>query len=279
MTWLPAGYYFCVDNPADLVRTNNAVQVLGRVGMLFYGAVHVLVAWLALQIVLGDGAQSDSKGALAEIASTTIGPILLWTVAIGLFLFALWQYAEAASGFRYIAEKRKRVGKRVGAAARATTATLIGVGAIKIVTGKGGTNTTGEQQELTARVLALPYGQWLVGAVAIGILVTAAVIFHKGVKRSFTRDLDMSELPDGTQRWVKRVGRVGWIGKGVAYGVISVLVGAAAVTADPEESGGMDKALHTVADQPYGAALLILIALGLAAFGVYCFAAAKAHRA
>lgn len=246
--------------------------------MLLYGAVHVLVAWLALQIVLGGDAKSDSKGALAEIASTSIGPILLWTVAIGLFLFALWQLSEAASGFRYITEKRKRVGKRLGAAARATTATLIGVGAIKIVTGKGGTDTTGEQQELTARVLALPFGQWLVGAVAIGILVTAAVIFYKGVKRSFTKDLDMSELPDGTQQWVRRVGRVGWIGKGVAYGVISGLVGLAAITANPEESGGMDKALHTVAGQPYGVVLLVLIALGLAAFGVYCFAAAKAHR-
>lgn len=122
--------------------------------MLFYGAVHVLVAWLALQIVIGDGAQSDSKGALAEIASTAIGPVVLWMVAIGLFLFALWQLSEAASGFRYIAEKPKRLGKRVGAGARAATATLIGVGAVKIVTGKGGTDTTGEQQELTARVLA-----------------------------------------------------------------------------------------------------------------------------
>jgi len=246
--------------------------------MLFYGAVHILVAWLALQIVLGDPAQSDSKGALAEIASTGIGPVLLWTLAVGLFLFAVWQLAEAATGFTYVSKPRKRLAKRVGAVARAVTATLIGIGAIKIVSGSGGTDSTGEQQELTARVLALPLGQWLVGAIAIGILVVAVVIFLKGVKRSFEEDLDMSSLPDGSRKWVERVGRIGWIGKGVAYGVISILVGLAAINADPEESGGMDKALHTVADQPFGAGMLALIAIGLASFGVYCFAAAKAQR-
>ncbi|GLZ40517.1 hypothetical protein Acsp05_41410 [Actinokineospora sp. NBRC 105648] len=247
--------------------------------MAFYGGVHILIAWLAIQVAAGQtGEKTDSKGAIAEIAETTAGPVLLWALTIGLFLFALWQVTEGLAGYTYVTEPRKRLGKRIGAGARAITGAGIGIGALDFARGVGSTNSTGKQQELTAKVLALPFGQVLVGAAAIGILVIAAVIFYKGVKRSFERDLDMSELPDGSRRFVEQVGRVGWIGKGLAYGVIAVLVGLAALNADPEQAGGMDKALHTVAEQPYGMLLLTVIAIGLAAFGVYCFAAAKAHR-
>ena len=78
------------------------------------------------------------------------------------------------------------------------------------------------------------------------------MIAYKGFKKSFEKDLDMSRAPS----WIEPVGRIGWIGKGPAYGVIGVLVGLAAVNADPEQSGGMDKALHTLAEQPYGMFLL-----------------------
>ncbi|GLW94917.1 DUF1206 domain-containing protein [Actinokineospora globicatena] len=261
------------------VRRNPAIQTLGRIGMVFYGGVHLIIAWLAIQVVVGQtGEQTDSKGAIAEIAETTLGPVLLWALTLGLFLFALWQVTEGLAGYTYVSQPRKRLAKRLGAGARAITAAGIGIAALDFAMGAGSTDSTGKQQALTAKVLAMPFGQVMVGLVALGILAIAAVIFHKGVKRSFERDLDMSELPAGTRDLVHHVGRAGWIGKGLAYGVIAVLVGLAAIHADPARSGGMDKALHTVAAQPYGVILLAVIALGLAAFGVYCFAAAKAHR-
>ncbi len=77
---------------------------------------------------------------------------------------------------------------------------------------------------------------------------------------------------------MRRLGLVGWTSKGAAYAVIGVLVGLAALRANAAESGGLDKALHTLAAQPFGVLLLALMALGFAAFGVYCFAAARAHR-
>ena len=58
----------------------------------------------------------------------------------------------------------------------------------------------------------------------------------------------------------------------------ALLIGLAAIYADPQQSGGMDKALKTLAAQPYGMFLLAAVAIGIAAFGVYCFAAARAHR-
>jgi hypothetical protein len=40
----------------------------------------------------------------------------------------------------------------------------------------------------------------------------------------------------------------------------------------------MDAALMTIRDQPFGIVLLLVVALGIACFGVYCFAWARFAR-
>jgi hypothetical protein len=52
----------------------------------------------------------------------------------------------------------------------------------------------------------------------------------------------------------------------------------AAVRFRPEEASGLDQALNTLAQQPYGPWLLAAVALGLAAYGVFCFFDARYHR-
>ena len=55
-------------------------------------------------------------------------------------------------------------------------------------------------------------------------------------------------------------GRVGYVAKGVALAILGGLVIAAVVTADPEKAGGLDAALRTVGEQPFGQVLLVLTA-------------------
>jgi len=67
-----------------------------------------------------------------------------------------------------------------------------------------------------------------------------------------------------------RLGQVGYIALGVAYATVGVLVVVAAATHDPEKSSGLDAALKTMASQPYGKILLMVVAAGLVCFGLYC---------
>ncbi|MFI9811024.1 DUF1206 domain-containing protein [Saccharothrix variisporea] len=264
---------------AQEVRRNPVVQLLGRAGMVCYGVVHVLLAVLTTQVVFGDsGEQTDQKGAVATLAESSFGPVLLWVLAIGLFAFALWQVSMAVSGYQWVSPERKRWYRRIGSVGRAVTGVVIGIAAVRYAVGSGQKSSTEQSQTWTAKVLALPFGQVLVGAVALFVVGLGVAVARKGVKKSFEDDLTMSELPAGTRQWVERLGRIGWIGKGIAYGLIGVLVGFAAIEADPSESGGLDKALHTLAAQSYGVFLLAVIALGFLGFGVYCFAAARAHK-
>jgi hypothetical protein len=49
----------------------------------------------------------------------------------------------------------------------------------------------------------------------------------------------------------------------------------AAVKFDPSQSRGLDSALHTLAAQNYGDLLLTVVALGIAAYGVFCLFQAR----
>jgi hypothetical protein len=77
---------------------------------------------------------------------------------------------------------------------------------------------------------------------------------------------------------VERLGQFGSVAKAVSLGLIGVLVVVAAVTFDPSKANGLDPALKTLAGQPLGMFLLAVVALGLAAYGVFCFFDAKYHR-
>ena len=74
---------------------------------------------------------------------------------------------------------------------------------------------------------------------------------------------------------IERLGQVGYPAKGVALAVVGGLIGWAAISFDPEKASGLDGALRTLLDAPFGKALLTLVALGIAAFGVYVFFRAR----
>jgi len=265
---------------AQRVKNNRLMQVLGRAGMVCYGLVHIIVAYLAIQVALGDsGQQADQNGAIQEVGATSFGAVVLWVLAVGLIAYGLWQLGMAAGGFGWVQKKGKRTRRRIGAVAKAVVGISLGIYAARLVTGSGsGQSGNQRQQEFTAKLLALPAGPFLVGIVAAIVLGVAVSEIRKGIKKSFLQDLDLQDLPNGTQQWVRRLGVFGYIAKGVVFGIVGVLLLFAAFQSNPEEAGGLDRALKTLAAQPFGAVALIVVAVGFAAFGVYCFAAARAHK-
>lgn len=95
----------------------------------------------------------------------------------------------------------------------------------------------------------------------------------KGVKRRFLDDLSRSP-----GRWAVLAGQLGYIAKGVALAVVGLLFVSAAVRSKPSEAGGLDAALRTLLDQPFGVALLLAVAIGLACYALYSFVRARYGR-
>lgn len=243
-------------------------RVLVTVGLITYGIVHILVGWIAAQVAWGGGGgsqEASQQGALAELARNPIGVAVLWLTVVGLFAMTAWQAAEAAWGHRDRPAGSKRIRKRLGSAGRAITYAAIAIAAIAALQGS---SQSGDQKQegWTARLLALPFGRVLVGAVGVVVIVLAVRQVIKGVKEKFTEDFS-----GGLTSGVRRLGQVGYISKGVAMAVVGGLFGWAAITYDPSKAGGLDDALRTINSAPLGSILLTVVALGLACFGIFCF--------
>jgi hypothetical protein len=262
---------------ASRAEHNPLVVGLGRVGMTCYGIVYTLVAYLAIHIATGGGdQQADQKGALREVARPPVGGVLIWVLAIGLLALGPWEFLQAAVGFRAVTGTARRAAKRFGAVVRGTVGLALGIAAIGTATGSGSGGGDQSERSFTGKLLAMPGGRLLavlVALVVVGAGVTAVV---SGVLATFMTDLNTTELSDGSRRAIRTTGRIGHVAKGVAIGIVGVLLGVAAIQRDPGRAGGLDAALHTLAGQPFGTVLLLLTALGFAAFGAYCFAAARA---
>ena len=101
------------------VHQSSWVDHAARIGLATYGMVHLVIAWLAVQLAFGDREGSaDSQGAVQKLKEQPFGEALVWAVGIGMFLLALWQALEALFGYR-AEEGFTPVRKRVTAAGKA----------------------------------------------------------------------------------------------------------------------------------------------------------------
>jgi hypothetical protein len=100
----------------------------------------------------------------------------------------------------------------------------------------------------------------------------------KQEKAAAVGDLDLAGAEPHARDAAIRFGQVGWPALGVAYGILGLLLVYSAVTYDPKKATGMGTALKTLAGQPYGTALLLIVAAGLGCFGAYCLFDARCRR-
>ena len=235
-----------------------------RLGYAASGVLHLVLAWLTVQIAIGSGGQASQSGALATVAKQPFGMFLLWVLAVGFVLLALWQVTEVVTA-REAFDKAKAAGKAVMYAALAYTGFVFALG--------GRTSSNKQTKDFTHTLMDAPAGRFLVGAVGVGIIGVALYHFYKGWKKKFLDDLQ--EHPG---HWAVVAARIGYVGKGIALVAVGVLFVAAAIQQHIGKTTGLDGGLKSLRDLPAGPVILIGIALGLAAYGVYSFARARYAR-
>ena len=118
---------------------------------------------------------------------------------------------------------------------------------------------TGDQNGAGPRLKSL--GRAVVYA-GFAYLTVRVITGAQGSQARQQQDATAKVMAHPGGRWL--VGAVG-----VVFGLAGVLVIDAAITHNPAKSGGIDKALLTLRDQPFGPALLVAAALGLVIFGIY----------
>ena len=246
---------------------SQGARGLARAGLTARGVLYILIGWVAILVAFGktSGSQANQEGALQLLARQPYGLVSLWLLGIGFAGYALWRFSEAAFG---VAGEGTGAGPRLKSLVRGLVYAFFAYLTFEIIAGTAG-NSAKKQQDLTAKVMHHPGGQVLIGIVGAVIVIIGVALVLEGLRRKFLKDLQTSRMSPRTRRVVEWLGTVGIIARGVVFALAGILVIDAAVTYKPAKAGGMDKALLTLRDQPFGQVLLILAALGLIIFGVY----------
>ncbi|MGZ4505189.1 MAG: DUF1206 domain-containing protein [Nocardioidaceae bacterium] len=254
--------------------SSDALDTGVRIGLAVYGVVHLIIAWTAVQLAFsGSGGNASQQGALSQMAKNPLGQATMWIAAVGFLALVLWQAAEALVGHRS-QDGGARAFKRVASGVKVLVYGALGLCALRLALGSGSSGGGGTQT-MTARLMRLPAGPLIVGLVGLSVIGVAGYLAYRGWAEKFTKRLDVRAKVGERRKPIVLFGKIGYISKGVALGIVGLLFVYAAMTHDPHKSGGLDQALHKLLQQPYGAPMLVAVALGIGCYGCYCFAWAR----
>lgn len=255
-----------IRSTAREVGDNPIVETGARVGYAANGVLHLMIGWLAVQLATQQYAgEADQSGALSVLAGNPVGRIGLWIGVIGWLGLCLWQLTESVLPLPDIKDRVKAVSKGV------LYATL-SWSCFSFLRGSG-KDSSEQSVGATQTLLDSPGGMFLV--IGLGLVVLGVGGYHviKGAKKKFLED-----LKGHPGRAIEVAGQVGYIAKGIALLIVGFLFFRAAAVKNAEEATGLDGALRTILEQPFGMFLLIAVGAGFLAYAVYSFGRARYAR-
>lgn len=261
-------------------KLNNKswIEVIARFGYASKGVVYFIVGLLAMPVAFGIGdTAAGTSDALQIIVTQPFGKFLLTVVAVGLTSYAGWRFIQAFLDPEHQSSNIKRLVPRLGYAISGISYASLAITAVKIIAGAGGDRSSW-RQDWTALLLAQPFGQWLVGlagAIVMGVGVAYACVAFTA---KFRQRLQLTKMSDVHVKWAIGIGRFGVTARGVAFGVIGLLLIQSAVQSDPDEVQGLGGTLQTLAEERFGQGLLSVIALGLIAYAIHLLILARYRR-
>ena len=254
------------------------IRGLARMGYVAKGVVYLIIGILAVQAAFGPGGKTtDSKGAFVTIAGKPFGEALLWLLAVGLVGYAAWKIIQAFKDPDNKGTGKKAMASRIGYAGSGIVHIFLAYNAVSIIMRAGGSSSS-SKQSWSAKLLGQPFGQWVLGFVGLCFIAFGIYQAVRAYKKSFMKQLKQYEMHNQEEWWGKKAGQFGFAARGIVFGLMGVFLIQTAITADPDKTRGIDGALSELSQQPYGAFLLAIVAIGLIAYGIFMFVIAKNRR-
>ena len=254
--------------------SRSKFHLMARAGYGARGVVFLLIAALALFSGIAGG-DADTQSALQTLLQQPLGRVWIALVGLGLAGFVVWRLAQSLANADGQDDNFK--GYLIRASLFGSAATYAGLAvtclAMALQSASGG--GSGGEQGLAAWAMAQPFGRYLAGAIGIGFVVGGAVTAAKGLRRSFGRYLVLDAQKNTPAVLISIYGLVA---RGLVFAIVGVFFLYAAFTIDPQQAGGTAEALAYVRQLPFGGIIYGIVALGLAAFGVYNFVEARYRR-
>lgn len=260
------------------VRSRSVLMIerLARLGYASIGIVYMIVGGFAVAAGLGKRSSTGSHhDALAFIRDAPFGRVLLAIIAAGMIGYVLWRFVSAVTDNENRGSDPKGLGVRIASIFRGLVYAGFAFEVIRMIANKGGGGGGGEReaQHWTARLLDKPFGPWLIGAVGLGVVAYGAYQLYAAWDAKLSKRISLGEIDAKVRDKVIAISRFGIGARGLVFFVVGGSLVLAAVRHNPQQAHGTTGALQEL-PQP----LLVLVGLGLAAYGVYALVNAKYRR-
>gem|GEM_PF-276406 len=261
-------------------KTERWRGAIGRTGLAALGVVSFILGLLAVQFARGgkNTHTVSQTGAIEKLADEPFGKFLLVALTVGLAALVLWYIIIAATG-----DPAQGSGAKVRVLAAVSALVTIGVffAALKITidnwngggmqSQQGGGEAT--QQKATNTIFDLPGGRLMIILLGVVLVGVGAFQFYKNViKAGFMERLHVEGRAEHPTRLA---GQSGYGAQAAVLALTGVFFAGAAMQYDPAKPKDLSGVLAELASHPWGKFALWFIAMGLALFGLFCFAEAK----
>lgn len=252
------------------------IERLARLGYASIGIVYIIGGGLAAMAGLGRGGSTGGhERALLVILRQPFGRIALGIIAIGLVGYTLWRLVSAVTDSEHRGDDAKGWAIRAASAGRGLIYGAITIEVVRLITNRGRGSSGGDQeaQHWTARLMEQPFGPWLVATAGLGVVAYGAYQLYAAWDSKLSKRISLGEIDDRVRRKVVAVSRFGIGARGIVFFVIGGSLVVAAMKHDADAARGTSGALASLPEP-----VLIVVGIGLAAYGVYALVNARYRR-
>ena len=250
------------------------VEYMMRIGYGARGLIYGIIGLLALLVAFSvSGSLSDQQGAIADIGKQPIGQVLLIIVLIGLVGYVLWGLVRALFDPLHKGKSMKGIIERIGFFISAVAYAILIIPTYNFILGNSNAAQNGAQgvqlRNIIGTIFLFPLGIYIVGIIGVIFLLVGLYQAYLGLKKNFDKRFNPYILTSKQVKYVKIMGRFGYVGRAVVFFFLGIFLIFAAYYSNSSKAKGIDGVLLFILQQPYGHYLLGIVALGLIAFGAY----------
>jgi hypothetical protein len=246
------------------------IEGAARLGFLSIGIVYIIVGFMTAAAAMGVGGKTASWGdALGAISAMPLGTIALVVIGVALLGYSAWLLSSVVTDSERRGNDAKGLLIRAGQAGSAVIHAFVGVNALRFaMTHRGsGSSSDANAKSWTARVMDMPFGRVAVVIAGAAFLAYAIYALTRAWEAKLSSRLHLPASP--LRPVIVTICRFGIAARAIVIGVIGGSLVAAAVQQNPSRTEASRGALLNVARAPFGDVLLLIVSVGLAAYGVY----------
>ena len=253
----------------------EVITRIAQTGFTAKGIVYILVGILAFMAAFELGGQDENSATrtgVFEWLQDTGGKFLLGLIAIGLLSYVLFRFVQSFSGYH-----EEKAGKRIMYFFSGLAYASVAFTAISMIM-KGQQNNGDKNQQLASDLMNKPMGDWLM--IIAAIIFTAIGIYqlYYAFAQKYKDHVQKLELHSDRSKFLLRMGKIGYIARGIVWLLVAFLFSRAAMHHNASEAGDTGKAFNFIEQGYMGSYILGAIGLGLLAYGIFSVTRARYER-